>query len=90
MGAIPILDMGYDTAERLGILHLHVLHILHVLLAYRYHGICLRQTNECCVIEHSSNDSGSFDQPILSVHMEKPLKHNSTHQTSGNNDFEVC
>ena len=61
VGVIPILDMGYDTAEGLGILHLHVLHILHFLLAYGYHGICLRQTNERCVIEHSSNDRGPFD-----------------------------
>ena len=30
---LPILDMGYYAAKRLGILHLHVLHILDVLLA---------------------------------------------------------
>ena len=63
VGIIPILDMGYDTAERLRILHLHVLHILDFLLAYRNHGICLCQADKRCVIEHSSDDSGSFYQP---------------------------
>ena len=57
---LPILDVGYYTTKRLGILHLHFLHILDFLLADRYHGICLCQTDERCVIEHSSNDSGSF------------------------------
>ena len=61
VGMVPILDMGYYAAKRAGILHLHFLHILHFLLAYRYHGVCLCQTDERCVIEHSSNDRGSFD-----------------------------
>lgn len=86
---LPILDMGNYTAKRLGILHLHFLHILHFLLTYRYHWICLCQTDERCVIEHSSNDSGTFDQPILSVHTYS-IEYICTHQTSGNNDFEVC
>ena len=59
--------MGYYTAKRLSILHLHVLHILYILLAYMYHGICLCQTDERCVVEHPSYNSCSFDQPILSV-----------------------
>ena len=40
-GIIPILDMGYDAAKRVSILHLHFLHILHFLLAYGYHRIRL-------------------------------------------------
>ena len=61
VGMLPILDMGYYAAERPGILHLHFLHILHFLLAYGDHGVCLCQTYERCVIEHSSNDRGPFD-----------------------------
>ena len=57
---LPILDVGYYATKRLGILHLHVLHILDILLAHRYHRICLCQTDERCVIEHSSNDRSSF------------------------------
>ena len=59
--------MSYYAAKRLGVLHLHVLHILYFLLAYRHHGIRLPQTDERCVIEHSSDDSGPFYQPMLSV-----------------------
>ena len=81
--------MSYNAAKRLGVLHLHILHILYFLLAYRHHGIRLRQTDERCVIEHSSDDSGPFYQPMLSVRIEE-LVSCSTHQTSGNNDFEVC
>lgn len=59
-GILPILDMGDYATKRLGILHLHVLHILDFLLAYRCHRICLCQTDERCVIEHSSDNGGSF------------------------------
>lgn len=67
---LPILNMGYYAAKHLGIPHLHVLHILDFLLAYRYHGVRLCKADERCVIEHSSNDSGSFDQPTLSVQIK--------------------
>ena len=60
VGILPVFDMGYYTTQRLGILHLHILHILDFLLAYGYHGVCLCQTDERCVIEHSRNDSSSF------------------------------
>lgn len=87
---VPILDMGYYTAKSLGILHLHFLHILHILLAYRYHRVCLCQADKRCVIEHSSNDGGSFNQPMLLAYIQISIYFTSTHQTSGNSDFEVC
>lgn len=68
VGKLPILDMGYYSTKSVSILHLHFLHFLHILLAYGYHGIRLCQADERCVIEHSSNDSGSFDQPVLLAH----------------------
>ena len=60
---LPVLDMSYYAAKLPRVLHLHVLHVLHFLLAYRCHGIRLRQTDQCCVVEHPSDNSGSFDQP---------------------------
>ncbi len=55
--------MRYYAAALTGVVHLHFLHVLHLLLAHRRHGIGLCQHDYCSMVEHPGHSSGSFDQP---------------------------